>query len=97
MSRIPSLVAVLGLACAAPSRTSERAAGAAPAAPADEGARKLHTADARNPVVCRMERPIGSNYARRVCFRQEDLDRSAREAQDAIRQAIRASSTQAER
>lgn len=83
MMRTVCAVAFLGLACAAPSRTTAPASGTASAAPA----RKDTGAVATSPLICRTERPTGSNYPRRVCYRQEDLDATSQAAQDAHRRA----------
>jgi hypothetical protein len=87
MIRSATLVALLGLACAAPSRTSAPTSGTTSAAPA----KKDGGAVAASPLVCRTERPTGSNYPRRVCYRQEDLDEASLSAQDAHRRATSSS------
>ncbi len=87
MIRTATLATLLGLAaCAAPSRTAAPAAGSTSAAPV----KKDGGAVAENPLVCRTERPIGSNYPRRVCFRQDELDAAAAKAQDDHRRALSA-------
>ena len=70
------ILALLSTACEAP-RSSGPASGAAPAA-----------ATADSALVCRTERPIGSNIPRRVCYTQEELDRTSLEAQDSFRRAL---------
>jgi hypothetical protein len=75
ISTVALVVAFLSTACEAP-RGSGSASGAAnAAAPAP-------------PLVCRTERPTGSNIPRRVCYTQEELDQTILEAQDAHRRAL---------
>ncbi len=85
MIRAAALVASLALACAGPSRstTPPSAAGSGPPAKSEGAADP-----AKSPLVCRMERPTGSNYPRRVCYRQEDIDAASIAAQDAHRRAV---------
>lgn len=93
MTRALAAVALLALACAGPSRTTTAAPApqAAPAQKADAAA-----APAKSRLICRTERPTGSNYPRRVCYREEEVDAASMAAQDAHRRAT-SSATQPRR
>lgn len=69
-------LALVSTACEAP-RSSGPASGAAPTA-----------ATADSALVCRTERPTGSNIPKRVCYRQEELDQASLEAQDSFRRTL---------
>jgi hypothetical protein len=62
-------------------------AGATPTAPARSGTALASVDDKGGRIVCRTERPTGSNIAERVCYREEDLDRRRLQTQDALRLA----------
>jgi hypothetical protein len=66
----------------APARqgTDVRVASATPAAAPDAKPEK-------DPLICRVERPTGSNYAKRICFRQSELEEKRRQAQDLLLRA----------
>ncbi|HEY6101451.1 MAG TPA: hypothetical protein VIW03_18580 [Anaeromyxobacter sp.] len=73
----------LATACAAPrtgATSPSVAAGGAAQAPAKAESPKTS-------LVCRTERPTGSNIPRRVCYSQDDLDEMSQAAQDAHRRA----------
>jgi hypothetical protein len=88
-----SIVAVAAgfvFACAAPqhapSRLAAEGAGAGPgfsAPPRAEAPGPASSTARAEPiqVVCRMERPTGSNIAKRVCWRKDDLERVRQDAQ----------------
>lgn len=83
MIRTAALSTLLALsACAAPSRTAAPSTGSSSAPLKSDGAPV-----AASPLICRTERPTGSNYPRRVCYRQEELDAAAAKAQDEHRRA----------
>lgn len=91
MTRAAALLAVLALACAGSSRSTAPPSAAQPGSPVKkEGGATAAT----SPLICRTERPTGSNYPRRVCYREEDLDAASIAAQDAHRRAV-SSGTQA--
>ncbi len=85
MTRAAALaISFLALACAGSSRST------APAAvqSASPGKSAEAAAPAKSPLICRTERPTGSNYPRRVCYREEDIEATRAAAQDAHRRAV---------
>jgi hypothetical protein len=78
---------------AAPAVAEPASTAAAPAAgeaPAAEPAPADRAAEAAKPkqddgLVCRMEKPIGSNRMKRVCRPAADIEDTARRTQDAMR------------
>jgi hypothetical protein len=61
-----------------------------PAAPQGATARPQGAAAAQAApgLVCFMERPIGSNIWKRVCFTEEQLERQREISQDDLRRAV---------
>ncbi len=76
-----TIAALLATGCAAP--RSGAAASSTTGAPGAQTAR----ADPKQQLICRTERPTGSNIPQRVCYTQEELDAKSLSAQDALRQA----------
>lgn len=106
---VVAATALLALACAGSSRragqppaVAEPAQDAAPPAATPREAPPGGTADALaaakapapTKVVCRTERPTGSNIAKRVCWREEDLEAMRLQAQDFMRRAMQQASAQ---
>jgi len=92
MVRAATAVASLAviLACAGPRSSAPPSAAAPDAAPrADASAvpvkDTVKVADSQ--LICRMERPTGSNIPKRVCFTQDQLDAMRAAAGDAHRRA----------
>jgi hypothetical protein len=83
------LLALLSGACAA-HRSSTSSASASPASGAQAGSAK----GSGSQIVCRTERPTGSNIMKRVCFSEDELDAAAAAAQDDHRRAIQKASVQ---
>ncbi len=85
-------LAVLAAACAGNPRQAPAAANAtAPKA----AARAAAPAPAPSSgIICAMERPTGSNIAKRVCWLEEDLARSREQSQDLLRRAAQQGSVQ---
>ncbi len=71
------------LACASSRSSTQRTNGGS-----TSGAQAANSSTAPAPrLVCRTERPTGSNIPRRVCYSEEQLDEMSRAAQDAHRKA----------
>ncbi len=88
---------VAALACAGPkAETASRPAAAAPlaAAAGQAQAPAAKPAGAKDDLVCTMEKPVGTNIARRVCRRQEDVDTERAATQDDLWRATQQSSKQ---
>jgi hypothetical protein len=86
---LAALVALVAGACAAHRTTSSQQKAASAAAP--QGA----TAKASAPnILCRIERPTGSNIMTRVCYSEEDIDALAPAAQEELRRALQQGSYQ---
>lgn len=81
MNRPLSLLSLLTLSVAAVGCAS--ASGSRPAS----GLAKVN--ERGEKVICRMERPIGSNIAEMVCRTQESMDAQSQASQDAIRGAMK--------
>ncbi len=83
------LLLSISSACAGASSSAASSHGAAsapqPAAVATDGP--------KSKVICRTERPLGSNIARTVCNTQEELDAQSQAAQDAMRLAPKSGSS----
>jgi hypothetical protein len=89
---IPScalIATVLGIACAAPRSASSPAA-------STPGAVAKAPEVAKDRLICRYERPTGSNIPERICYTQDQLDEMSRAAQDAARRSM-SNSTQTKR
>lgn len=71
------------LACAAP-RGSAPSSSASPAS----GAQAANAQSPKPQLICRTERPTGSNIPQRICYTQEELDAMSQAAQDAHRRAM---------
>ncbi len=74
------LAASLAAGCAAPRSSAPSSSASAPLAQAAP-------AQSQPQLICRMERPTGSNIPQRVCRTQEEIDAMSLSAQDAIRKA----------
>jgi hypothetical protein len=86
-----ALVALLASGCALHrSGSSKKANDAAAKAMAAEKPTEEKPAPG---VICRNERPTGTNIARRVCYEETDLEEASRAAQETIRQASRSGSS----
>lgn len=82
----PTLLATTALAflaCAAP-RGSAPSSSASPSS----GAKVADAQSSKPRLICRTERPIGSNIPQRICYTQEQLDDMSQAAQDAHRRAV---------
>jgi hypothetical protein len=82
---IPSSVlaaALLALGCASSRSASGSAASGAPVANAASP-----QPAAKDRLICRYERPTGSNIPERICYTQDQLDEMSRAAQDAARRS----------
>jgi hypothetical protein len=91
MTRALLAAAVLLAAAGCASRTAT----ARSAAPKQEArgeervpAVKVTSAEKSDYVVCRIERPTGSNIAKRVCYKAAELERASREAQRSLREPV---------
>lgn len=49
---------------------------------------KATSAEKPDYVVCRIERPTGSNIAKRVCYKASELERASREAQRSLLEPV---------
>lgn len=49
---------------------------------------KVTSAEKPDYVVCRIERPTGSNIAKRVCYKASELERASREAQRSLLEPV---------
>jgi hypothetical protein len=86
--------ALLDLACASPRSASGSAASGASSAPA--ASTSSPQVAAKDRLICRYERPTGSNIPERICYTQEQLDEMSRAAQDAARRSM-SNATQSKR
>jgi hypothetical protein len=77
------LVALLAGACTA-HRSGSAASQTASTAPAAQASADKSSTPG---LVCRSERPTGSNIVTRVCYTQEEIDAMSLSAQDAHRRA----------
>jgi hypothetical protein len=86
------LAAALLLAAAGCAARSAPARSAAPRQEARGEQRvpavKVTSAEKPDYVVCRIERPTGSNIAKRVCYKASELERASREAQRSLLEPV---------
>lgn len=81
MIRIAAVAAaLLATACAGTRGTSTSAA-------SGSGPASAQPVAAKDQLICRYERPTGSNIPTRVCYTQEQLDEMSQATQDALRRA----------
>jgi hypothetical protein len=98
MPRAVTLAAAVLLSACATGRSAaptSAAAGQGQAGAAKAAAPK--DAVAKTTVICQTERPIGSNIAKRVCYREEDLERIRARTQDDLVRMMQQSSAQPKR
>jgi hypothetical protein len=89
---ILALLALLAGGCAAHRSSSSQNASSSPGTqPAGNGK------GAAPALLCRTERPTGSNIMTRVCYSEDELDTMSQAAQDLHRRALQTGSVQKER
>ncbi len=86
------LLLSISSACAGASSSAAPSGAASAPQPAATPA-AVATAGPKSKVICRTERPLGSNIARTVCNTQEELDAQSQAAQDAMRLAPKSGSS----
>lgn len=86
-------------ACVAPRGSAPGSTASAPSAQGagPPAARAPQDAVAKTTVICTTERPIGSNIAKRVCRREEDLDRARAQTRDDLVRMMQQASAQPRR
>lgn len=99
MIRAATLAALALLAACAGGRTAAPTPQAAAAAQGQAGQPTPPPKDAvaKVNVVCHTERPIGSNIAKRVCYREDDLEKARARTQDDLVRMLQQGSAQPRR